>query len=134
MLSLYLLIPLSPLAETKMATCTLFETVKAARLDPERDVYVGLPTEGGKQWSCRVPIRSSNLQNSGRAGAAALPPRVGDGNGQRVQILPGQTHVVQSHQGLRRLLLEFPCSYCPGVKVYQAEREGDRTNVNLARG
>lgn len=99
------------------AATNVFHVVKAASLDPLRDVYIGLPVEGNsKQAFHRVPVRSSVLQN----------PLA------RVQMLPGQTHVVQSTQGLRRLLLEFPQAYAPGIRVYtQDSADGDRSNVSL---
>lgn len=96
----------------------IFHVIKAIDLNPERDVYIGLPVEGtGKQACHRVPIRSTTLQN----------PTA------RVQLLPGQDHVVQSTQGLRRLLLEFPVSFAPGVRVYNQEGDAgaERTNVSL---
>ena len=97
-----------------MASNSLFHVVEAAQLDAERDVYVGLPVETtNKQTFHRVPVRASRTEA-------------------RVQLLPGSTHVVQSTQGLRRLLLKFPTSYCPGIKVYHGDGgEADRCNRTL---
>ena len=78
----------------------MFNVVKAWELDSERDVFLGLPVEGSntKQAFHRVPVRSSNLSD-----------------GRRTQMVQG--NVVSSTQGLKRLLLEFPKAYCPGVKA-----------------
>jgi hypothetical protein len=39
--------------------------------------------------------------------------------------------VVQACQGLQRLLLRFPNAFVPGIKVFEASAEGDRTNLSM---
>lgn len=101
----------------------LFHVIKASDLDAERDIFLGVPVEGSsKQSFHRVPVRSSNIS-------------LADGRLARVQMLPGESHVVQSTQGLKRLLLKFPRSFAPGVRMYQQDNSGDagadRQNVTL---
>lgn len=74
----------------------VFHVIKAANLDAERDVFVGLPQDGNnKQAFHRVPVRSSNLETA-------------DGRLSRVQLLSGQTHVVQNtHAGRRHLRIQM---------------------------
>lgn len=54
---------LSPVQKTKMSS--IFHVIKAASLDAERDVFLGVPIEGSNKTApChRVPVRSSNLEN-----------------------------------------------------------------------
>lgn len=86
------------------------------------DVVIGLPQEGGKGCH-RVPVRSSLPQG-------ADPNRV-------IQMVSGQTHVVQNTIGLRpgsrpsarirggRLLLEFSRCYVPAIRVYTQAQGAD---------
>lgn len=85
-----------------MASNNVFHVVRADALEPERDVFVGLPVEcNNKQVFHRIPVRSSCTDGV-------------DGDRQiRVQLLPGNRNVVQSGHGLRRLLLRFPRTYVP---------------------
>lgn len=100
-----------------MANNQVFHVIDAAEIDPERDVYVGLPVETvNKQTFHRLPIRSSNLDGA---------------NERRVQLLPGSSVVVQSTQGLRRLLVRFPTCYCPRVSTHQGDGDNERTNRSL---
>lgn len=100
-----------------MSSNQVFHVVDAADVDPERDVYIGLPVETvNKQTFYRLPIRSAN---------------VGGGNERRVQMLPGSSVVVQSTQGLRRLLLRFPMSYCPRITTHVGDGDNDRTNHSI---
>ena len=105
----------------------MFNVIAAADVEPERDVFVVLPTEappnkaGGnnKQPFHRVPIRSACTESAG-----------GDRR-VRVQLVDGHRNVVASAQGLQRLLLRFPRAYVPGVKVFEGNNDGDRTNLSM---
>ena len=91
----------------------MFQVLKAWEMEPERDIFISMPSSNGgtdqqnanKQAFFRVPIRSSNVLNA-------------DGQATRVQMLPGESNVTMSTSGLRRVLLEFPQAYTPGIKVY----------------
>ena len=91
----------------------MFQVLKAWELEPERDIFVSLPNcnaasdqqNSNKQAFFRVPVRSSNVLNA-------------EGQTTRVQMLPGEANVTMSTSGLRRVLLEFPQAYTPGIKVY----------------
>ena len=103
-----------------MAANTMFTVVAASELQAERDVLVGLPVENTtKQTFHRIPIRSSNTQSA-----------TGDRRLQ-VKMVASQTHVVQSIQGLQRLLIKFPTVFVPGIKVFEANGENDRTNLSM---
>lgn len=108
-----------------MSAASIFNVIKAWELDAERDLLIAMPTEGNNKQAFYhtdivicffednisalwVPVRSSNLHGP-------------DGRIARVQMVAGQTHIVQTTQGLRRILIEFPQAYCPGIKVYQQE-------------
>lgn len=98
----------------------MFHVVPTVDLNPERDVYVGLPVETtNKQTFHRVPVRSASTESAS-----------GDRR-YRVNLVPGASNVVQSVQGLRRLLLKFPSVFVPGIKVFEPERDGDRTNLSM---
>jgi hypothetical protein len=98
----------------------MFHVVAASELNAERDVYVGLPMEStNKQTFHRIPIRSSCTESD-----------VGDRRWS-VKLVPGHPNVVQSTQGLRRLLIKFPTVFVPGIKVFEANNDTDRTNLSM---
>ena len=87
---------------------SMFHTVLAAELEPERDVFVGLPVETtNKQTFHRVPIRSACTD--GLSGDRRL----------RVQFVDGNRNVVQNCAGLQRLLIRFPNAFIPGIRVWR---------------
>ena len=103
-----------------MATNSMFNVIPALDLNAERDVFMGLPVESNtKQTFYRIPIRSSSTESAS-----------GDRRMQ-VKLVPGQTNVVQSIQGLQRLLIKFPQVFVPGIKVFEANNENDRTNMSM---
>lgn len=103
-----------------MSDTSMFKVVPAADLQPERDVYMGLPVENtNKQTFHRIPIRSSCTESE---------------TGDRricVKLVPGQQNVVLSCQELRRLLIKFPVVFVPGIKVFEASNDNDRTNLSM---
>ena len=99
---------------------SMFHTVLAAELEPERDVFVGLPVETtNKQTFHRVPIRSACTD--GLSGDRRL----------RVQFVDGNRNVVQNCAGLQRLLIRFPNAFVPGIRVFEASNDNDRTNLSM---
>lgn len=99
---------------------SMFHVVNACELKPERDVFVGLPVETtNKQTFHRVPIRSACTE--GPAGDRRV----------RVQLVDNNPNVVKSCQGLQRLLLKFPSAFVPGIKVFEASNDNDRTNLSM---
>ena len=103
-----------------MATNSMFNVIPALDLNAERDVFMGLPVESNtKQTFYRIPIRSSSTES------ASGDRRI------QVKLVPGQTNVVQSVQGLQRLLIKFPQVFVPGIKVFEANNENDRTNTSM---
>ena len=103
-----------------MANNSMFNVIPALDLNAERDVFMGLPVESNtKQTFYRIPIRSSSTESA-----------FGDRRVQ-VKLVPGQTNVVQSIQGLQRLLIKFPQVIVPGIKVVEANNENDRTNTSM---
>jgi hypothetical protein len=103
-----------------MSSGSMFKVVPAVDLKAERDVYVGLPVENtNKQTFHRIPIRS-----------ACTESETGD-HRLHVKLLQGQSNVVQSIQGLRRLLIKFPPVFVPGIKVFEANNDNDRTNLSM---
>jgi hypothetical protein len=99
----------------------MFHTVAAGELRAERDVLLGMPTDPttNKQTFHRVPVRSAHTESPS-----------GDRR-TRVQYVDGSKHMVQSVQGLPRLLVRFPPSFVPGIKVFEASGENDRTNLSM---
>jgi hypothetical protein len=98
----------------------MYTVVPAVDLVPERDVFMGLPVETtNKQTFHRVPIRSACTESPS-----------GDRR-TRVQIVPGNPNVVQSCVGLQRLLVRFPSVFVPGIKVFEAGGDSDRTNLSM---
>lgn len=103
-----------------MAANPMFTVVPALDLNAQRDVYVGLPVENtNKQTFHRIPIRSSCTESD--TGDRRI----------HVKFVPGSQHVVQSTQGLRRLLIKFPSVFVPGIKVFEASNDNDRTNLSM---
>ena len=103
-----------------MSGGSMFKVIPAVELNAQRDVYVGLPVENtNKQTFHRIPIRSSCTESD--TGDRRL----------HVKLLPGQQNVVQSTQGLRRLLIKFPTVFVPGIKVFEANNDNDRTNMSM---
>lgn len=100
---------------------SVFHVVKAWEIDPERDVLLAVPADnaGGpnaKMGVCRIPVRSGRLVGA-------------DGQTlSHVQMVPGQTHIVQRTRGLRRLLLEFPRTYTPGIRIFQQDNNSNSNN------
>ena len=119
----------------------VFNLVDAAQLVVDRDVFVGLPVECS--WGARGAAGRSNASAFHRVPIRSACTESASGDRRtRVQFVPvrvvarrrpaaGSTNVVQSCQGLQRLLLRFPNAYVPGVKVFEANGEGDRTNQSL---
>jgi hypothetical protein len=98
----------------------MFHVVPVEDLNAERDVFVGVPVETtNKQTFHRVPIRSSCTES------------IDEDRRLRVQMVPGSSCVVQSCQGLRRLLLKFPRVFVPGIRVFEANGDNDRTNLSM---
>ena len=99
----------------------MFHTVLASELRADRDVFLGMPSDPttNKQTFHRVPVRSAHTESPS-----------GDQR-TRVQFVDGNKHIVQSVQGLRRLLIRFPQSFVPGIKVFEASGENDRTNLSM---
>ena len=98
----------------------MYHVVPVTDLVPERDVLVGLPVETtNKQTFHRVPVRAAHTESAS-----------GDQR-TRVQMLPGSPHVVQSCAGLPRLLLRFHSVFVPGIKVFEAANDNDRTNLSM---
>ena len=121
------------------ATNSMFSVVLASELQPERDVFVGLPVENSsKQTFHRIPIRSSCTESS-TGNQAVLQKGVGNSlinqlapdRRMHVKMVSGQSNVVQSIQGLRRLLIKFPTVFVPGIKVFEASGENERTNLSM---
>ena len=48
-----------------------------------------------------------------------------------MQFVPGSQCVVQSCQGLARLLLKFHRVYVPGIKVFEGNGDTERTNLSM---
>ena len=110
----------------------MFHVIPAGELDAERDILLGLPVEGtNKQAFHRVPLRSSSLEGSDGHMASPAGRVHPHGAASPVQTIPGDQHIVQKTQGLRRLLLRFPRSYTPGVRIYQQDDSSERSNVTL---
>jgi hypothetical protein len=92
----------------------VFVVKPAADLVAERDLVVCTPQEpppGAKQAFFRVPIRA-------RPAAPAF--------------LPGSRDAVGSTAGLKRVLLQFPQSFCHGIKEYDnLGTDSERANMTL---
>lgn len=97
---------------------SMFRVVKAWEMVPERDVLVAFPKEfTTPHLYHRVPVRSSAGYGS-------------DGRPSRVQFMEGQSHMVQSPNGLKRLLMEFPRAWTPGLRSYQ-NIEGTQPSMSM---
>lgn len=113
----------------------MFHTVAAVDLQAERDVFMGMPSETtNKQTFLRVPLRSSHTESP--SGDKRTRVQFVDGNKHIVQSVRSRTHhgdvwASGCVQGLRRLLIRFPMCFVPGIKVFEASNENDRTNLSM---